>query len=200
MRLTLLLLVLMVGCAADSPAGDAADSPASSPPDGLIIGTFEEVAGAGHLRAELRPSPQRGYSSRGETYGGPVRNVLFYDIAEREGRWLFSDSRRAILSQQTVGDSGRVRAFVYVVAEADTDGDDRIDGEDRRSLAVSDPGGRRIVRVAEGVERLRRIERIDDNTVLLLYDGDSGLGGVEVGIDALRVEARAGIPPVPPAD
>ncbi|MEM1115995.1 MAG: hypothetical protein AAF845_10410 [Bacteroidota bacterium] len=199
MRAPLLALapLLFGGCLADAAPEDDDDSQ-------LLVGTFEEVTGADHLRAPLTngraesitSSIRGGYDGYGETV-----NVLFYDVAARESRWLLPDTDRVILSTEAVRDSGRVRAFVYQIVEADTDGDGRLGADDARTIALSDPTGRRLVRVVEGAERLRQVRRLGDDTVLILYDAASTVGAVEVGLDSLEVEAEVTMPPPPrPAD
>ena len=191
MRALLLLAPLLAaGCAAD--AADEGDG-------GWEVGAFERVEGTRHLRAPLRPTGGRvrGDYSSGRGGYGPAANVLFYDLDGRRGRWLFPAGARAVVSDQAVRDSGRVRAFVYAVAEEDTDGDGRIDGDDAWTLAASDAEGRRLVRLAEGVAEARPPVRLDDDTVLVLFDAAGGVGGVELNLDDLSVEARVSMPRPP---
>ena len=192
MRASLLLaLVLLAGCAADA-AGEAESD--------LTLGAFERVTGRRHLRARLAPSSaEYGSSVRGGRGPGRAVNVLFYDLDGREGRWLFEDADRSILSERDVGDSTRVRMVVYELAEEDTNGDGRLDHEDARTIAVSDPEGRRLVRLAEGARQYRETIRLDDDTALVLFDAAGTVRAIEVGLDDLRVEADVTTPPAPGA-
>ena len=190
MRLLLFASVLLVsGCAVDA---------ASEADDDTVVGPFEQVDGADVLRAELRAEGTGDYavSVRGGQYARTT-NVLFYDVPTRDGRWLFPDSERTVLQTIELRDSSRVRAFLYVVAEEDSDGDDQFGAEDVQTIAVSDPAGRRLVRLAEGVTRFRQSVRLDDDTVLLLFDEGGAVRGVEVGLDALEVEAQVTMPSPP---
>jgi hypothetical protein len=193
MRIVLCLSALLVlaGCAAD--AAEEAET-------ALRVGPFERVEGARHLRAHLsRQGGGYGASVRGSGQPDQPVNVLFYDIDGREGRWLFEDSERAILSERDIGDSARVRMVVYEVAEEDTNGDDRFDHGDARTIAVSDPQGRRLVRLAEGVTQYRETIRLDDDTVLVLFDSAGTVRTIEVGLDDLGVEAEVTLPRPPGA-
>lgn len=163
-----------------------------------MVEPFEEVEGNRHLRGTLVRIYGDDYSSRRGSEGSPV-NVLFYDLDEREGRWLFSGSAQIVLRDEAVGDSAHVRAFVYELVESDTDGDGRLGAEDARTIAVSDPTGRRLVRVIDGADRLRQLRRLDEDTVLLLYEGGGQIGAVEVNLADLRVEAKIALPPIPEA-
>ena len=74
-----------------------------------------------------------------------------------------------------------------------------LDGRDARTIAVSDPEGRRLVRLAEGVTDYRQRLRLDDDSVLLLFNAADRVEGVEVNLDDLSVEARVTMPPPPRA-
>ena len=166
----------------------------------LTIGPFERVQGHRHLRAHLRQDGEYGVSISGRgSRAARDANVIFYDIDGREGRWLFPDSDRVILSERDIGDSMRVRMVVYELVEEDTNGDGRFDRADARTIAVSDPEGRRLVRLAEGATRYRETIRLDDDSVLVLFDSAGTVQTVEVGIDDLRVEAEVTMPPPPRA-
>lgn len=185
-------LTLLAGCAAD-----AAEESESE----YTVGAFERVEGANHLRADLgRPGRyDSGITSRSGGEWSPSVNVLFYDLGAREGRWLFSTSEQVILQEEAVRDSARVRAFVFVIVEEDTNADGRLDGEDARSIVVSDPTGQRRTRVAEGVRSYRQAVRLDDDRVLLLFDAGGSVRGVEVGVDDVAVQTRITMP-APPSD
>ena len=178
-------------------AGCAADAASESDPES-VVGAFEQVDGSDVLRAELRTEGSGDYTA--SVRGGRATvstNVLFYDVSSREGRWLFPDSERTILQTTELRDSTRVRAFLYVVTDEDSDGDGYLGNGDVQTIAVSDPEGRRLVRLAEGATRVRQSVRLDDDTVLVLFDAGGAVRAVEVNLDALEIEARVTMPEPP---
>ena len=202
--------LLIAGCAAD--AAPEEDGPA------LEVEAFQEVEGSRHLRARLRLEPERGRIrdaiGSGSDYGdypGSAVNVLFYDLDGRQGRWLFEDNRQRVRRDLAVRDSGRVadpqssdprepgpvRAFLYEMIETDSDGDGELGDDDLRTVALSDPSGRRLSRVATGVDFFRSVRRIDDDTVVVFVQAGGRLAGVEVNVNSLEVEREVRIPPVP---
>ncbi|MEM0961048.1 MAG: hypothetical protein AAGK21_00745 [Bacteroidota bacterium] len=192
MRVLLLGLPLLIaGCAADA-ANDTRD---------LRLGPFQQVDGTRHLRATLGGSGQsnsRTSISDGYSPGYGV-NVLFYDLDGREGRWLFDGAPRAILSDDPVRDSLAVQAFLFEVVEEDTNSDDELTPADARTLFIADPEGRRVVPLAEGVEGLRQQVRLDEGRVLVLFDANDAVEGVEVELETLKAEPRIAMPPAPSA-
>ena len=185
--LALLVALLVAGCSAEAAGPEPSD---------LQIGPFSEVAGTPFLRAELAPARASGRESYSSGGGHPV-DVLTYDSGAREGRWLFGGTGQIVLREHAVADSGRVRAFVYVLVAEDTDGDGRLDGDDAQSVVVSDPGGRRTLAVAPQVDRVREPIRLADGALLLLYDVAGSVRGMEIDPSALRVSARVSMPPPP---
>ncbi len=194
MRVFLLTTAVLVvtGCSADAAPEDAPD---------LRLSAFEDVDGVRHLRAPLRAKGARSgieeYVSRGASYGSLPVNILFYDIDGRVGRWLFEDNRRWIVRDHEIRDSATVRAFLYEMIETDTDGNGSLGTEDARTLALSDPTGRRVARIAAEVDQFRSLRRLDGDTVLLFYEVGGAVAGIEVNIESLEVEHVVRIPPVP---
>ncbi len=200
MRLIVLFLPLFVaGCAVN--AANEGDEPKA------VVGSFEQIDGTQSLRAHLQPVPERGvrgsleeYSSSGPSWSPGATNVLFYDLEAREGAWLFPEGERQIVGEEVLRDSARVRAFLYVIAEEDTNGDDVFDGADSLTIAVSDPEGRRLVRLVEGVTRHRQTIRVDDDTALVLFDAGGDVGALEVDLDSLEAGPQVAMPAPPRAE
>lgn len=209
MRLLLVPLVLLAGCAADpggrsdaarAAPGESGAAVASGSEVAAAVGGFSEVDGTPFLRADLGTDRDGGYgaSIRGGEYT-ETTNVLFYDTEAREGRWLFPEAGQVVREVSEFRDSTRVRAFFYVVLEEDSDGDGRLGPGDVQTIALSDPGGRRLVRLTESARRFRQSVRLGDGAELFLFDDDEGVQAVEVDLDALDVRARVTMP-APPED
>lgn len=209
MRCLALSLLALVGCGTESGgrsdvAGVAAGGSEAATANGVdvaaAIGGFSEVDGTPFLRADLGTGRGGGYSVSGRGEYAETTNVLFYDTRSREGRWLFPEADQVVLQSAELRDSTRVRAFLYVLLEADTNGDGDLDADDDRTVALSDPGGRRLVRLTERARRFRQSVRLGDGAELVLFDDADGVQAVEVGLDALDVRARTTMPAPPAGD
>lgn len=208
MRCLLASLLLLVGCTTDSGGRPGVASPtagtAPEPPSGYevaaAVGGFAEVDGTPFLRADLGTGRDGSYSVSGRGEYRETTNVLFYDTEAREGRWLFPDAGHIVLQSVELRDSTRVRAFLYVLLETDTNDDGGLGPGDVQTIAVSDPGGRRLIRLTESARRFRQSVRLGDGAELVLFDDDEGVQAVEVGLDALDVRARLTMPAPPAAE
>jgi hypothetical protein len=209
MRCLALSLLVVIGCATDSGGrpdvagvgGVGSEAATASGVDvAAAIGGFSEVDGTPFLRANLGTDRGGGYSVSGRGEYVETTNVLFYDTRSREGRWLFPEADQVVLQSAELRDSTRVRAFLYVLLEADTNGDGDLDADDGRTVALSDPGGRRLVRLTERARRFRQSVRLGDGAELVLFDDADGVQAVEVGLDALDVRARTTMPAPPAGD
>lgn len=204
--IAVLLAFFFAGCGADDGRSGipgvttgGSDPEAAGPSEmAYTIGRFVEVDGTPFLRSGLG-SERDGYSSSGRGEYGATTNVLFYDTEAREGRWLFPQAEQVVLESNELRDSSRVEAFLYVLLESDTNDDGRLGADDAQTLALSDPGGRRLVRLSERATRFRQSVRLADGAVLVLFDDADGVQAVEVGVDDLDIRARVTMPPPPQA-
>ena len=207
MRCFLLSFAVLAGCTTDtggrpdvaSAAAGGSEGATASPIEiAAAVGGFSEVDGTPFLRADFGTDRDGSYgaSIRGGEYT-ETTNVLFYDTEAREGRWLFPEADQVVREVSEFRDSTRVRAFFYVVLEEDSDGDGEFGPGDLQTIALSDPGGRRLVRLTEGARRFRQSVRLSDGAELFLFDDDEGVQGVEVDLDALDIRARTTMPAPP---
>ena len=188
--LALALLVSLAGCGSDGVAGSVSDAlgsdrPASGADSGeLSLRAFEPVAGTSVLTAALASDAwaESSYGVRGayQTDAGALANVLFFDTASGESRWLMPYSATRILSRYEVApDSGLTRALVYTVVSEDTDEDGRLTAADLKDLVAVevDGTGRRLI--AEDIERSLGTFEVSPEAVVFTFVKDGQPDAVE---------------------
>lgn len=126
----------------------------------VTLGDFEPLDGVAALRAPLTSEIDDDipFSRRSQTV---ARNYLYVDPATFGSHWLLPSDDQVIVATDDVRfpercdncgvSTGPLRATVFLVAERDTNGDDRRDGDDALSLLVAGPAGQPLTAVAHGV-------------------------------------------------
>lgn len=171
----------------------------------FAMGRFEEVEGAGVLRAPLTSSQDTAYGAA-SSYGSTsaTRNYLFYDPRARAGRWLNARNDWLFVSSAALREPGKhdgvapVRAFLYEVVDADTDGNGKLTGEDRSSLALSDPTGTNCKIVKRGIDDLLDSTVLSPTSAAVFYMVDREMRAMEVSLSTLDVVHDDPVAKLPP--
>lgn len=149
------------------------------------LGSFEEVPGAGVLRAPLSVRQTYGLGS-GSKEAGSTRNYLYFDPSSRSARWLKPSMDGLILRAQALPESEHgqkkpdTSAVVYVAVDQDSNGDHRLSEADMKRIAVSDPKGSNYRIVVQKADRLNEVRLLGTDRLLIVYSLGSKLAAVEL--------------------
>lgn len=191
-------LIGLVFAAADALGDDTPDAPAAivEGDEHLAYGLVEEIEGTSHVLLPLTArAPSMPYSSDG---AGVTRNLLFYDAATGATRWLRPDHRGAVLDHTLLRDAGKeegpVRWIRFELADADTDGDGEVTGEDAARVAVSGPGGEGLATVVGDADEILGYAPPRDGTLLVFFRRGAEHLVAEVDLAAREVRRTTALP------
>ncbi len=153
------------------------------------LGSSEEIEGTEFLYLPLVserknisiPEPgmaKKALRSYGPGYFAPSRNILFVNRLTGEMRWLFKDNKQLISNvdflsiRKRDAKDRKVDAILYMVITRDTNGDNKLDSNDKADIALSLPDGSRYKEVIRSVERIFGTMIIGGREVLVLYQSE----------------------------
>ena len=150
------------------------------------LGAFEAVPGTDVLRARLNVGDRPAFGSGSRYADSTVRNYLFVDPESRNAHWLRPSMEGVFLHSINLPESGfnekppDVRLFVYTLVERDTNGDRQLTEADSKTIAVSDPAGKRFRIVVTGADELRDSRLLRSDRLLVLYSAGAKLMAAEL--------------------
>ncbi|GAA4494704.1 hypothetical protein [Pseudaeromonas paramecii] len=144
------------------------------------LGTPVAIAGTPHVMVPLWADAveKRDYFSKSNDNAS---NYLFIDGQHQTQHWLLPDNNRLILGSDLLSELGccddkrTIRAILYQVVTADSNGDQRLSQQDAVTLALSRADGSGYRQLIPAVDRLLGQLPLDDHTLLLLYQ-KQGMG------------------------
>ncbi|MDX2254362.1 MAG: hypothetical protein NW214_02500 [Pseudanabaenaceae cyanobacterium bins.39] len=158
------------------------------------ISDFEQVTGTEILRASLYISNEDQGLSGYKGYQ-PIQNYIFFNTANQAFYLLKPTDQSLLLSTLTLRESPDTDAsgnnaemskvvaptgFVYLVADQDTNNDQRIDYADLKKIAISDLSGLRFKILLDRVTQLKGASSLQNNRVFIFYLADQQLKAAEV--------------------
>ncbi len=157
------------------------------------LGDFRAIDGTDVLRAELYLDQgyDGGFGSGKQALS--TRNYLFFDPESRTTRWLRPEPSGLILSTENIPEAGYVdpkpapQAFLYVVAESDSNGDRRISQKDDKAIALSRPTGEQYKVVLPHVDGFEGAALLKNGNGLILYSLRSDIRAAEVELATFTV-------------
>ena len=163
------------------------------------VGTFSRVEGTQVFRAPLQMEQEYELTvSSKETTS--VQNYLFYDPANDRSYWLrggapalFAETHE--LPEREYGERVPVVATLYEIVERDTDGDQRLTEDDRKTLAISDASGTRLTTLLKDVSEMHSATITAGNTALIIYTAAGKLHAATVDIAMQKVTRDSLIQP-----
>lgn len=160
------------------------------------LGQFQTITGTDVLRAPLQREQVYGFGS-GSKEATSVQNYLFYDPSDGSSHWLIPGNKglflaaRALPEREYTKPETPVVIVVYELVEVDTSGDGKLTASDVKTIAVSDPAGRRFTRVLTGVQETNGTTLTGSGRVLVLYTAASALKAAEIEADTHRIVSDA---------
>lgn len=159
------------------------------------IGDFSQIRGTEVLKAALYLK-QEYQSSYGSKETSSIQNYIFFDLAKKGTYWLMPKNEGLILSAIALSENENSRlepntnipsAFMYLIADKDTNNDKRINWEDRKLIAISDPSGLRYKVLIDLVDNYNGSSIVKNNRVSLLYQSANKLKIAEVDLRSQEI-------------
>ena len=141
----------------------------------MSLGNFQELEGTSYLFAPVnsQANPRKNYYDQKALR---THNYLFLNVNDKSARrlvpgndFLFLNAQKVVLQRR---DDKIVRGMWYEVVKADSNGDRRLDDEDKKAIAVSDVTGSDYTEVIDEVDRLLGSHQKNSTTLLVFYEFD----------------------------
>jgi len=163
------------------------------------IGDFEQIKGTEILRAALSLR-QEFDSSYGSKETSSIQNYVFFDSAKKVSYWLKPKNEGLILSEIALSkneddqEANKFKpsqitptAFIYLIADKDTNNDKRISWEDRKQIAISNSSGLEFKILIDQVDRFNGYSVVKNNRVFLFYQLENKIKVVEVDLRSQEI-------------
>lgn len=148
------------------------------------LGNFEELEGTPYLMAPVNSVPNsQDYSAK---KASTIRNYLFVNANDKSTEqlvprndFLFVNAQEVVLERR---DDKIVRGIWYEVVKADSNNDNRLDNNDKKTIAVSDVSGSDYTEVIDEVDRFLGSHQKNSTTLLVFYelDGREYIGEINI--------------------
>lgn len=163
----------------------------------LYLGQFREISSDGNASAPLYSDTEK-QKVRYPRASSSIRNYYYYNTKTAEGNWLFDNNNFLITDRQTLregiyrhSEGGKVHAYIYTVVDKDTNNDGRLSDLDKRTLYVSDPAGKNVQKVVEGIETILGSEIVISEGKLFLFAQESdGEFAYDISLDGYTVNSK----------
>jgi hypothetical protein len=158
-----------------------------------VLGDFTLITGTDYLMAPVyvdyagkdRSSEYGSYASpavkdyapKGYS-GGSIHNFVIMNRQDLSSRRLFTNNKTAILDEQKLGESAteggkpiikNIKALMYRVAKADTNGDKVIDQRDKQEIALADVDGTNYKELITGIDWVINIHSQSKDKRVVFY-------------------------------
>jgi hypothetical protein len=102
-------------------------------------------------------------------------NYLFINPLTGENHWLMESSDNIFQKRMTVGGYQQdTKAFLYLVTDKDTNGDEVLSDDDEMSLYMSDMNGKGLKMLTTGITEWLDYSVTDDKNVIVTYRNNEG--------------------------
>ena len=139
----------------------------------MSLGNFQELEGTPYLMAPV--NSQKNYRQNYyDKKSFSIRNYLFVNGDDKSARRLVPNNDFLFLNAQEVVLQRRedkiVRGMWYEVVKVDTNNDERLTDEDKRTVAVSDVSGSDYTEVIDEIDRVLGWHQKSSTTLLIFYE------------------------------
>lgn len=159
------------------------------------LGDFELVEGTPILRAPLYLHQEYAFSS-GSKAASSTQNYLYFDSLSRAPYWLMPGNRGLILETKEFpsheyGEKAEpTRVVMYLSVDSDSNGDGKLTSNDAKSIAISDPTGKRFASLLGNVEQANGAQLLNDS-LLIFYTSEGSLRVAEIDLATTKLVSDA---------
>jgi hypothetical protein len=141
----------------------------------LSLKQFSRIQGTDWLVADLNADQgyQQAYYSKSAS---STRNYLFFDIRNRTAHWMLDHHTSLILNDYELdadtsieGDKRKVIGFLYEAVTKDTNGDNRLDANDKKSLIFYKLSASNGTHLLDQIDELLSFNQISPDEALVFF-------------------------------
>lgn len=169
----------------------------------LSLRRFYRIQGTKWLVAALdaQQDYKQSYYSKS---GSSTRNYLFFDTLNQSTHWLLNNNSSLILANHQLlenptnidGERGKVIGAVYEIVRKDSDGDIRLNSDDRKSVVFYSFQTGAYLDLLEGIDELLGVEQISSNEALIFFKDNRKNFTVSLDLLSNELSERAELPEI----
>jgi hypothetical protein len=166
----------------------------------LRLGQLIPIEGSSYLMVPLT-SDQTYSQSYYDKSSYSQRNLLFVDTKGAASHWLFDTNEYLIVNSSFITEGAEqpkpkpVRAILYVVVKADTNGDKRLTDNDRKTIGLSLPDGSNYKEIITDVDAVVG-HHLLDRDVIIIYQKQATGYSARVALSDFSVISRTELPKI----
>lgn len=129
-----------------------------------------------------------------------ISNILFVNTQSNEKRWLlptneFFIGRKIVIRERRLADNKiDVKAILYTIVKADTNGDNRLTHEDQSVIALSLPSGQEYTEILQEIDDFMGHVVLEDDAIFLVYQ-KQGVGyAANVSLQDFSISVESELP------
>ena len=143
----------------------------------LFLGSFQKVEGQGFFICPLVASQKydRLYYSKSAS---SIRNYLFFNPSDTSSRWLLESNHWLINAKHPIyknfsdDEASVINRYVYEIVKKDTNGDEKLNHDDLKTIYISNYDGTNLIIVIEATDDVMGIHQIDDQSTIIFHRQD----------------------------
>ena len=122
-------------------------------------------------------------------------NYLFINPLTGENHWLMESSDNIFQKRMTIGSYQQdTKAFLYLVTDKDTNGDEVLSDDDEMSLYMSDMNGKGIKMLTTGITEWLDYSVTDDKNIIVTYRNNEGTNMATYNTDRFELVKQFQLP------
>jgi hypothetical protein len=166
----------------------------------ISLSSFESLNGTPYLIAAVS-SEQDYRQSYYEKEATSIRNFLFVNGSDKSARRLVTKNDFLFLAYEKLGQQtqqqsvvNKVRGILYQVVTSDTNGDNRLNSSDRKTIALSDVSGANYTEVIPQVDIVLGTHQKEEAALLVFWVSGGKNFVTEINIPARKVTLTKQLP------
>jgi hypothetical protein len=166
----------------------------------ISLSSFESLNGTPYLIAAVS-SEQDYRQSYYEKEATSIRNFLFVNGSDKSARRLVTKNDFLFLAYEKLGQQtqqqsvvNKVRGILYQVVTSDTNGDNRLNSSDRKTIALSDVSGANYTEVIPQVDIVLGTHQKEEAALLVFWVSGGKNFVTEINIPARKVTVTKQLP------